>query len=424
MTLYNAIFSVSDLVDTAWAQNYFNNFVTFFDNNAGFTRIASYYGSGGTGFTSATGSNPSGYNRWAVWRKTFGQHSFDLWFGLAEDFASFPPTIDPSGSFNIGKYDNTVAGMGLIVAFHSSSAPWNGTTNNNGQDRFSHSSMWKSGSNILPSSNQPYGFNYPSQSIGVNILGNTISDVTGCIVLNEDNFAILNYSADFNNSFVFFENYSPRSSSFNLPYSLVKVGTTFKDDIIGKTSFVSNTNGGAFIKQKAGITSLSGSYGFTVKIPTGFSDPYSLTAIIPPSTSTLEFYKTPYSMLLSDYKQQYIGQSSFIQIAQKRFTAGHKFLSSSEIVIYKNTEYCFVCPWSSSFGILTGSGYINLVHTTSLGSLFSQSYAHTSESNLRNIQSVAGTRATYYRGLLAGSYVYGTTNPPAVGATNVIVIKK
>lgn len=424
MTLYNSIFVVSDSDPLIWAQNYFNNIVTFFDNNVGFTRVASYYGVDGTGFTSSTGSNPSGYNRWAVWRKTFGQHSFDLWFGLAEDCFAYPPFLDPSGSFNIGKFDNTVAGLGLIVVFHSSSAAWNGTTNNNGRDSFYHTSMWKSGSNILPSSNQPYGFNYPSQSIGINILNNTTNDVSGCIVLNEDNFAIINYSLDNANSFVFFENYSVRSSSFNLPYSLVKVENAFKDVAIGKITDIGNTKGGTFIKQKSGNTSLSGAYGFTVKIPTGFTDPYSLTPVYPPSTANYEFYKTPYAMLLSDYKQQYIGHSNFIQIAQKRFSAGHKFLSSSEIVIYKNSEYCFICPWSSSFGVLTGSSYVNLVHTRSLSSTLSQSYAHISESNLRDIQAIGGTRTIYYRGLLAGNYVYGTTNPPAVGATNVIVIKK
>lgn len=423
MTLYNSIFVVSDSDPLIWAQNYFNNIVTFFDNNAGFTRIASYYGVGGTGFTSATGSNPSGYNRWAVWRKIFGQNSFDLWFGLAEDCFAFPPSIDPSGSFNIGKFDNTVPGMGLIVSFHPSSASWNGTTNNNGKDQFLHYSMWKSGSNILPSSNQRYGLSYPSQSIGVNVLNNTINDVSGCIVLNEDNFAILNYSIDNANSFVFFENYSARSSSYNLPYSLVKVENVFKDVTIGKITDTGNARGGNFIKQK-NDNNLSGSYGFVVKVPLGFSAPYNLTAVIPPNASNYEYYKTPYSMLLNDYKQQYVGHSNFIQIAQNKFSAGDKFLSSSEIVIYKNSEYCFICPWSSSFAILTGSGYTNLVHTVSLISTVSQSYSHTTESNLRDMASVGFGRAPFYRGLLAGNYVYGTTNPPAVGATNVVVIKK
>ena len=76
-------------------QYWFNSNSQFFDAHPAYTRIASYYGIGGTGFDSPTGSNPSGDNRWGVWRNSSAQDPYDV---LIAATSTNPSNENPSGS--------------------------------------------------------------------------------------------------------------------------------------------------------------------------------------------------------------------------------------------------------------------------------------------------------------------------------------
>jgi hypothetical protein len=112
------------------------------------TRIASYWGSGGTGFDRTGGSNPSGENAFGVWRlntsaaRTGGGSAL----GAMYIFVAWADVSAPSGwLINSGTAD----GVGIVVAFlEDGNSPWNGTTNDNGADT-KGTPLWVPGGSTL-----------------------------------------------------------------------------------------------------------------------------------------------------------------------------------------------------------------------------------------------------------------------------------
>jgi len=130
--------------------NVFSWVAQYFDNHPGYIRIASNYGLSGSGF----GFQPyqTDYPRggaFGVWRNV----SSSLQTGIAGE-----PEGVPCFDFAMTLGDNSAfmdytsswlpasqPGVWYTIAWHSSSAAWNGTTANNGQDVWT-TTPWKSGS--------------------------------------------------------------------------------------------------------------------------------------------------------------------------------------------------------------------------------------------------------------------------------------
>jgi len=124
----------------------------YFDSHPGYVRIASNYGVNGSGFGfRSNGPTPRG-GAFGVWRNV----SSSLQSGLSGEPVSVPAfdfcmvlgtttnAIDATSSWLPGGQ----IGIWYTIAYHSSSAAWNGTTANNGQDNWT-GTPWKSGSIVL-----------------------------------------------------------------------------------------------------------------------------------------------------------------------------------------------------------------------------------------------------------------------------------
>jgi hypothetical protein len=110
----------------------FAGIADYFDNRGGFQRISSNYG-GGTAFGYNSSQNKVGNEAWGVWRAVSASITYDIAVAVATSDFTSNWISSPTGTGNVG----------IILAWHSSSAAWNGTTNNNGSDTFS--TPWKSG---------------------------------------------------------------------------------------------------------------------------------------------------------------------------------------------------------------------------------------------------------------------------------------
>lgn len=122
--------------------------VQAFDAAPGWQRLASNYGSGGTGLEASGQASPSGEEAWAVWRNVSGSQAYDI--AVKWSWNNY---------YSAGEFEGGAAnyGVGLTLAFHSSSQAWNGTTNDDGSDSFPSGQPWKSGSLIFPRQNASGG---------------------------------------------------------------------------------------------------------------------------------------------------------------------------------------------------------------------------------------------------------------------------
>ena len=113
-------------------RNCFAGIASYFDSRGGFQRIASNYG-GGTGFGFTSTQNKVGNEAFGIWRAISSSVIYDVAVACATSDFTRNWISNPVGVGNVG----------IVVAYHSSSAAWNGTTNNNGTDTFT--TPWKSG---------------------------------------------------------------------------------------------------------------------------------------------------------------------------------------------------------------------------------------------------------------------------------------
>lgn len=428
-TLHGTVFGVDGNTADIWAKDAFSHIVSFFDSHPAYQRIASYYGVSGSGFDSSTGSFPSGYNRWGVWRKNAGD-VWDIWIGLTEGAAGpFPPTTDPSGSWNVLAPNNLNGGLGFIAAWNNSGVSWNGTIANNGKDSFTTTTMWKSGSIVFPTTNTKYGVYAPSQSIAIQGGDSITVASTGSIVADDDNIAI-NFTAvnSTTKGSIYFNKYIPASGSFTLPYFCFAQNTAnsgLSNYTIGSYAIVAGGLGGCSIKKNDGISDsgLTGSYGFALYAPTQYQS-RNFTAVYPPNMSSVELYETPLAVFIGDYKRQYVGTTDFIRTVNSTLSLGTMFGSGSRVTIFNAFNNYTSIPWSSSFGHITGAYFTSSFYTGSSILLSSASYGHISQSSLRDIVGGGTAVSILYRGYLGGAFYYGATNPPVPGAVDVTVVRK
>lgn len=427
--LRGTVFGVAANTIDVWGKDAFYSVARFFDNHPGYQRIASYYGKNGLGFDSSTGSYPSGYNRWGVWRKTSGD-VWDIWIGFTEGSSSpFPSTTDPSGSWNVQSPTDVNGGLGFIAAWNNSGVAWNGSHLNNGKDQFVTTAMWKSGCIIFPTVNSKCGLYAPSQSIAIRGADSATLASTGSIVADDDNIAI-NFTATLGSEkgSIYFNKYTPASGSFTLPYFCFAQNSDngeLSNYVIGSYASTTNPLGGCSVKKNDGfsISGLTGSYGFTLFAPAEYQN-RNFTAVFPPSLSTVELYETPLAVFIQDYKKQYVGTTNFIRTVNSTLPLGTRFGSGSRITIFNATNNYTSIPWSSSFGAINSAFFTSSFYTGSAILLSSASYGHISQSSLRDIVGGAVTPQTLYRGYLGGAFYYGVTNPPVPGAVDVTVVRK
>lgn len=425
-----AIETVNPFVDPLpWTQTCFAGVSSFFDSHSAYTRVASYYGISGSGFDGPTGSFPSGYSRWGVWRKANAGDSWDVWIGVNEQ-QNFLSENDPSGSWNLSAPNTADAGVGVIAGWHSSGVAWNGTSVNNGKDSFATATMWKSGTVLFPNVNTVFGNHYPSRSVAMGVgVSSVYANATASIVADDDSFTIHLFTPEtpLAASAVHFTKYVAASSSFTLPYvSWVQTAPVLNTPL---ALFSSNTTplGGISVKKTNDTAplGLSGSYGFYAHVPTYHIDgTYNFTAVYPPNPSIVELYETPLALVVDDFKRQYVGYTDFVRASTNNIIPGSRFGSGSRIALMGDSFDPISVPWSSSFGFLTGASYVATFYTSSATILSGASYAHTSQSSLREIITQATADVILYRGIVTGSYYYGTTNPPVPSASNVVVVRK
>jgi hypothetical protein len=198
-------------------RNIFAEMVKVLDFAPGWQRIASNFGQSGTGLMATGQSNPAGERAYVVYRNVSGSIPCDITIIWTWNL------FYQAGQF-FGGSSNW--GVGLSVAFHSSSQAWNGTQNNNGTDSFPSGQPWKSGSLVFPRQNASGG-SYQTegnrQYMGLFSLslaqGNMVSAVDNDNIFfayNDDN---ISQSSGTHETVFYFGRYVPESGSgIEFPY--------------------------------------------------------------------------------------------------------------------------------------------------------------------------------------------------------------
>lgn len=408
------------------AQYWFHYNSKFFDAHPAYTRIASYYGIGGTGFDTPTGTNPSGDNRWGVWRNASAQDPYDVLISAA---STNPSNANPSGSLcflsNI-----QFLGIGISVAWHSSTVAWNGTTGNIGNDRFT-TTPWKSGSVIFPSYNSANGPASGSKNVLQTFAdGGLWFNETANIglIADNDNFTMLTKleltDVSTLTRFISFERYTPLTNSIDLPYIMLP-SYTANGDLMG-TFETLQAGGGISVKKNNGINlNLSSSQGFFISNNKLIMDPtYGETGS--DSLVDLAFNEYPIICYIGPPKMQLAGRLEWSRVTSKRFQAGDVFVTGTRMVI-KNTlaqNPAFTIPWDySTMGLFSQS--FGTYYTSASFYKSKNNFNLLYTSSLYPTRSINNTPVSYvYRGVYSGSFVYGSTNPPVFGATDIVTIRR
>ncbi len=225
-------------------------FIQYFDAHPGFTRIASNYGTNGTGLSgSFTFASSSGENAWAIYRSASSSVQYDLAFVWSYNSNYTANTWLATSNF----------GFGMAMAYHPSGA-WSGSTGNIGADTFSlASNPWRSGSVVFPRINSEGGTyvtnkngvmkpsSYPvGQLVQLFIVGD--NETTYFWTQNSDTTAI--GSA---HSFSGFGTYTPLTASYNLPLF------AFACDNLNSTNTYGANNVTEYTSEPGGISYTTGS---------------------------------------------------------------------------------------------------------------------------------------------------------------------
>lgn len=197
------------------AREIFATIVQYFNEHPNFQRIASKYGTNGTGLGSALlFSGSSGEQAFAVFRTLSSSVTYDV--SVCWSWTT---------NYTVGTWTGTQTyGAGLMLAFHSSSAAWSGSVNNNGNDAFFTSSKpWKAGSIVFPRGNSTGGTWATNMNAPLKMGDLTVNQLWQLTVLGDDETTYMfAQSADASligdaRHFWAFGKYAPLTSSYNLP---------------------------------------------------------------------------------------------------------------------------------------------------------------------------------------------------------------
>jgi len=358
----------------AASQNVFYWMRKAFDAHPGFTRIASYYGQGGSGLGPNDGSDdgPSGDCRWAVYRRTTG-YPLDVMIAQNNgESAGGNTNTDPSGSYTIG---GASVGVGFAAAWHPSGEPWNGTTANNGQDSFT--TPWKGGSAVLPRTNSWWWYAsaslndlaplcnqpYLASSASFHFLGDDNNFILlgdgGTILTPSPNDGIFRFLGG-----VFYIN--PASASFDLTYLMMSEGMNFWSGVgttpgrgIRKDMENDPVGGGVWISQPGGNQPFTGSFGFGLDWDLGVTDAQQELFHQVSSVGTGSYILESPILVFATYPANcYIGHIDFIRMVNPTLQCYDVIANGSRMIIgwgsntgFTTTITSASLPWSASYGM-------------------------------------------------------------------------
>lgn len=419
------------------ARSFFHQIAAFFDSHSSYTRIASQLG---VSLDTISFPDKVGQNAYGVWRKQ-GAHTHDVLVGYLTSSAGI---AYPGGQVYYGYVSNTFinVGVGISVAWHSSSAAWQGTTNNDGADLFVDS-PWKSESIVLPSENShiPWtdlvgGYSvYAPNKNNLAPIPATSADAGGFAVISsdEDSFYVGLSNSTIIFSYLCFQRYTPTTSSYDLPYFMCTsntpnnylVYTTAQD--FGR--FYYGGGGLTIRKNLPGVLYTSVSYDAQAHIS------FVLQTATPAVEENLRDFApdnkswafSPY--LLSPYvDRRYVGYPNFMVIAPG-YTVYDRIGSASFLGVGNSANggaganTCI--PWGTNYtgSYPTGSFYLKaLLFSTGVNSIHTTHAV--SMSNIFDPLTIISPTQSLYRGILIGNTYYGNDNPPVPSATDVAVIRE
>jgi len=449
---------VTGAAGTPVSRNLFSWLVGFFDAHPGYTRIASYYGdaeyifppptflpvkSAGLGFGKIGTLTAVGDAAWAVYRKTVGYDTFDLFLGFS---ISTNTVTHPSGSYWAGY--GVAGGVGVMWAWNVSSASWLGTTVNNGLDSFT--TPWKSDSILLPCSNEksvPQGGAFTVNTSGsrngaATLMVSAISEncFLNCVA-DDDSFNIFWDSANqVYESGIILERYVPYTSSFDLPYFMFGRGAVFNQFKVQNeynSPYLGIAHGITAKKNLPGRTNLISSYAPRLEysrflgrsVPNAVSNQnfgrYFTSASAGQPQAISEF---PVHLGIASPIQKYAGHLEFFRIipwdvasdtkfgGQTRYSLGFElgagsFWGSGSI------------PWSSSFTGHPSSSVDstpNLFHTsTSFGSI---ALMPVTTSNLFEDITIGISNDVILRGKGGSTSYTASVNTPPPATTDIVAL--
>jgi hypothetical protein len=184
--------------------------------------------------------SPAAEQAWAVWRAVSASLSFDVI--IKWSWGQFYT----GGQLEIGTSNY---GVGLGVAFHSSSQAWSGSTGDDGSDTFVSSNPWKSGSLIFPRQNEGGGAHNPTDREYVAAFSiDPPSATTRIVGVSTDDWVMWHLSSSQSDDrFFYFGPYVPLTSSHTFPYiMLAQESNNFLgvEQGYGSTAELNTRNGG------------------------------------------------------------------------------------------------------------------------------------------------------------------------------------
>ena len=407
----------------------FTHVFDFFESHPGFERIASYFGTSGTGFGFTNASDQSGENAWVIWRNVSGSQTYDVaWRWSYNSFSD----AGTNGDWNCGASD---FGVSWAVAFHSSSASFAGTTNNDGADSFENSNPWKSGSLVFPRQSMAGGINAVDQKyshlLDSAVGANTRINIAG----DDDSFVVVLDESDNNvwDSIALFERYN---SFYNyshpyFSYGAESMNALLQNTALGSFAVSNNANGGISTTLEQANEDNGLNLGVFIPV-TSYQNLYR--APIPLSDSLGQIQEWPYIVGAEDGQFGYNVPLGYLNLVRNSYQS----LTSSDLLgsgsanprmvqrTATTSHPTLTIPWTGSVEPLTGVFYSEpLVFMTGafgMTQLTASLKTDFAVSSGESTGSGPSAQVPIFRGENPpGTFVYSEGSPPA-GAINVIII--
>lgn len=410
-----AIYPVTSAGNPDKNRDMFGEAVKFFDQIPSWQRIASNSGSAGSGLGTTGDPSPSGEEGWAVWRALSASQPYDVI--IKWSWSSFYA----ANQLEIGTSNY---GFGIGVAFHSSSAAWNGTSDNDLADTFPNGQPWKSGSLIFPRQNEQGGV-HATEGDREYVAAFSIDPVIGRMVcVGDDDWFFMHLSASTADTrWFYFGPYTPISATYAeaRPFNYIMLsseqgegfdlgeeyGNTGESNT--RNSGITFTTTGSALQDgipKLGIfrmATISSSFSSETKVS------FSGSGTTPINELPLVLYSTE-----TTYPPSALGYIEYIRVINSDLNNYDYLSTASRLILSGNVN-------------LSGYAQLSIPYTSSLTSSLPEGQVRSLDVNfLTSSLFAAGGEAAalvpIFRGENPpGTFVYNEGSPP-VGATNITLI--
>jgi hypothetical protein len=332
-------------------QTLFSTIANVLDIHPGCSRIASNYGKHGLGFGPARSANVTGNNAWGVWR--FNSSSSGAIFDVAITVGYGPDNYTTAVSGVWASDSNT--DIGFAMAWHSSSAAWGGTTNNNGNDIFTTGSLgqpWKSGSLIFPHYNTDGQTNGTKKNGVTNAVINVNYDNIIYISVDNDGLYFIVDSRNVGSSiadYVFYlGSYETVTSSNNVPLVMGMFDKSECGLLNSGRGGISNFSGVGSRSVREGL--LGGPFGPTNPLQTNSTDKLFFTQ------ERNKFYEFPIMLFMKDASVTpnytwFVGKMHSMYFCNANADIFHLYNSGSRMTVRSDTTStgygCVTIPWQT-----------------------------------------------------------------------------